>query len=76
MERQTEGNIKGDRKENKENFIILSDSGRWALTGIVELRERFGITSPGLVAKALRISETLAEELIKNLDSARNSVRE
>ena len=42
------------------------DSRSYELNQVTELRQRFGITRPELVARALRIPEDRAQELIES----------
>ncbi|MFH2124123.1 MAG: hypothetical protein ABIJ50_11665 [Pseudomonadota bacterium] len=60
---------KEQRQANETEGEQLSDTGRttidWIVPRIDELKKRFGINSPNLVAKALGISETLAAEHLK-----------
>jgi hypothetical protein len=75
MERHLSRKVEHKRAiENEQGkFILRQDIVEWGIIRVAELEERFGITSLELVAKALRISEDLAGELIKNkaLDTRR-----
>jgi hypothetical protein len=67
-EKPKEGGKEGERGAFLEHSRLLG------IDQAVELRDRFGITSPKLLAKALRISELRAIDIINGMKS--ESVRE
>jgi hypothetical protein len=56
----------GDKEIEWEKIFPTQETREWCMARVAELEERFGITSPALVAKALGISEVLARGLIQN----------
>lgn len=57
--------IKEARDENAVEHSFKDATVGWGLARLDELEQRFGITSPPLVARALGISAPLAMRLVK-----------
>ncbi len=70
MDRWTEETLdKNQAKEESAVQPIREEAIQWGIARVAELEERFGITSPALVARALGISISLALTFLQTRDS-------